>query len=193
MSASRRTVREVVKKSDPWQLLGIKKGASPKEIKLAFQKKAMRVHPDAPGGCGDKFMALQKAHEAVKEAEATVARVEQGLSSSSVRQGARVDLERGEKKRPRNSRLAAYMQKHRYDSKGTVEMDDEGVLKMAMQNEGSKSMESPSPIRMEDAQGGIILVGLLCLFLVAIKTVPECNVGQDRLEHTRLVKSAYSS
>ena len=50
-------------KSD-WQVLGLKPGAEPDEIKSAFRKKALELHPDR-GGTDEEFMAVQGAAQAL--------------------------------------------------------------------------------------------------------------------------------
>lgn len=42
--------------------LGLPKGASRDQIKKAFRKKAMRAHPDRPGGNAEEFRKIERAY-----------------------------------------------------------------------------------------------------------------------------------
>ena len=44
-------------------ILGVSVGASEIEIKSAYRKKALKLHPDKPGGCPEKFKQLNEAYE----------------------------------------------------------------------------------------------------------------------------------
>lgn len=49
-------------------ILGIHPGSSPKEIRDAFRRKAMELHPDRSAGAGyDSFLKLQKAYDVLKD------------------------------------------------------------------------------------------------------------------------------
>lgn len=46
---------------DPYAELGIKKEASPEEVRRAYRRKARKTHPDA-GGTAEEFAKVTKAH-----------------------------------------------------------------------------------------------------------------------------------
>eukprot|EP01061_Rhynchopus_euleeides_P037730 TRINITY_DN6466_c0_g1_i1.p1 TRINITY_DN6466_c0_g1~~TRINITY_DN6466_c0_g1_i1.p1 ORF type:complete len:182 (+),score=52.97 TRINITY_DN6466_c0_g1_i1:173-718(+) len=120
-----------VKAVDPWQLLEVKKGVDPKTLRTAFQKSAFKHHPDAPGGCATKFMEVQKAYDAVRQAEEAVLKTERdGIDSSSSRMGGKVRLARGEKPRKRNPRINYLREKHVFNSKGNLELNDQAFEKL---------------------------------------------------------------
>lgn len=54
-------------KRDYYEVLGIKKDASPDEIKKAFRKAAVRHHPDKEGGDEAKFKEVNEAYEVLKD------------------------------------------------------------------------------------------------------------------------------
>jgi uncharacterized membrane protein YkvA (DUF1232 family) len=45
---------------DPYQILGVSRNASQKEIKSAFRKQAQRYHPDRVSHLGEEFQQLAK-------------------------------------------------------------------------------------------------------------------------------------
>ena len=45
-----------------YDILGIKRTATEKEIKRAYREKAMKIHPDR-GGCTEEFKKLAEAYE----------------------------------------------------------------------------------------------------------------------------------
>jgi DnaJ-class molecular chaperone len=49
---------------DPYQVLGLNKGASEEEVKKAYRKQAMKHHPDK-GGDPEKFKEIQSAYEKI--------------------------------------------------------------------------------------------------------------------------------
>jgi hypothetical protein len=52
--------------TDPWELLGIRPGATEAEIDAAYREKAKKAHPDAPGGSVEAMQALNEARVVVK-------------------------------------------------------------------------------------------------------------------------------
>lgn len=50
-----------------YKILGIKRGASPDEIKRAYRKAALATHPDKPGGSEDAFDKVSKAFASINE------------------------------------------------------------------------------------------------------------------------------
>lgn len=61
-----------------YQLFGVKKNASMKEIKSKFRERAKKLHPDVPGGSHEEFLKLEIAIELIK-----TARKGNGISSKS--------------------------------------------------------------------------------------------------------------
>lgn len=57
---------------DPWKILGLKPGASNKEVKQAYHRLALRFHPDGgPEGNAERFNAVHEAYAAVKDGKWT--------------------------------------------------------------------------------------------------------------------------
>ena len=54
-------------KRDYYETLGIGKDASPDEIKKAFRRKAIELHPDKQGGDEAKFKEVNEAYEVLKD------------------------------------------------------------------------------------------------------------------------------
>ncbi len=55
-------------KRDYYEVLGVKKDASPDEIKKAFRRLAVQYHPDKEGGDEAKFKEVNEAYEVLKDA-----------------------------------------------------------------------------------------------------------------------------
>jgi len=54
-------------KRDYYEILGVSKSASADEIKKAFRRKAIELHPDKEGGDEAKFKEVNEAYEVLKE------------------------------------------------------------------------------------------------------------------------------
>jgi molecular chaperone DnaJ len=54
-------------KRDYYEVLGVKKDASPDEIKKAFRRSAVQYHPDKEGGDEAKFKEVNEAYEVLKD------------------------------------------------------------------------------------------------------------------------------
>lgn len=57
---------------NPYKILGIEEGASPKEIKSAYRKLSLEYHPDKNAGdpkAQDMFIKVAKAHEVLTDEE----------------------------------------------------------------------------------------------------------------------------
>eukprot|EP01060_Flectonema_neradi_P035436 TRINITY_DN651_c10_g1_i1.p1 TRINITY_DN651_c10_g1~~TRINITY_DN651_c10_g1_i1.p1 ORF type:complete len:180 (+),score=27.66 TRINITY_DN651_c10_g1_i1:78-617(+) len=117
----------ISKVKDPWKLLNIKQGSDPKALKVAFQKAAMKHHPDA-GGDTKSFMEVQKAYEAVQQLEHIARRSTTGdLNSASARQGKEASLRYKSPRKARNSKSWAYLDKWKYEN-GKVVPSKENVI-----------------------------------------------------------------
>lgn len=51
------------------KILGVDKNATPAEIKKAYKRKAMLLHPDRPEGSAEKFKELQEALDVIEKPE----------------------------------------------------------------------------------------------------------------------------
>lgn len=49
----------MTKKRDPWQIIGLPRGATPEQIKTAYRKAARELHPDRTGGDKVKTQRFQ--------------------------------------------------------------------------------------------------------------------------------------
>jgi molecular chaperone DnaJ len=52
---------------DPYEALGVQKGASDDEIKKAYRKLALRLHPDKPTGDAEEFKKIQGAYDILSD------------------------------------------------------------------------------------------------------------------------------
>lgn len=49
--------------SDPYELLGVDRDVTETQLKAAWRRTAVALHPDTPGGDADKFAAASKAYQ----------------------------------------------------------------------------------------------------------------------------------
>jgi curved DNA-binding protein CbpA len=52
-------------KKNYYEILGVSEDASPDEIKKAFRKLAMKLHPDKKGGNKEKFQEVNEANQVI--------------------------------------------------------------------------------------------------------------------------------
>ncbi|MEU5263298.1 J domain-containing protein [Amycolatopsis sp. NPDC021455] len=52
---------------DPYAVLGVAATATDRELAAAFRRRVREVHPDAPGGDGDRFAAVVAAYELLRD------------------------------------------------------------------------------------------------------------------------------
>ena len=50
-----------------YEVLGVAKNSTQKEIKQAYRKRAQETHPDREGGCEDEFHKVQQAYEVLSK------------------------------------------------------------------------------------------------------------------------------
>lgn len=55
--------------ADYYDILGVKRDASPEEIKRAFRFLAQKYHPDKPGGDAEKFKEINEAYQTLSDQE----------------------------------------------------------------------------------------------------------------------------
>jgi DnaJ-class molecular chaperone len=55
--------------SDPYEALGLQRGATEDEVKKAYRKLALRLHPDKPTGDAEKFKKIQGAYDILSDPE----------------------------------------------------------------------------------------------------------------------------
>lgn len=55
--------------ADYYEILGVKRDASPEEIKRAFRELAQKYHPDKPGGDAEKFKQINEAYQVLSDPE----------------------------------------------------------------------------------------------------------------------------
>ena len=55
----------MAKQRDYYEILGVKKSASDKEIKSAYRKLARKYHPDVNKGSTDRFKEINEAYEII--------------------------------------------------------------------------------------------------------------------------------
>ena len=55
--------------SDYYQILGVDRNATEKEIKKAYRKLALENHPDKPTGNEEKFKKISEAYEVLIDKE----------------------------------------------------------------------------------------------------------------------------
>ena len=63
------------------QLLGVSVTAAPDEVKAAFRRKALRLHPDA-GGCQQRFIELQSAYMLLGRTQTTPQHAAEGTGET---------------------------------------------------------------------------------------------------------------
>ncbi len=56
---------------DPYEVLGIPRGATSEAVKAAYRKRAQQAHPDrdSSAGSGERFQAIQRAYEVLSDPE----------------------------------------------------------------------------------------------------------------------------
>jgi curved DNA-binding protein CbpA len=57
----------VPERRDLYAVLGVAATATDRELAAAFRRRVREVHPDAPGGDGDRFAAVVAAYELLRD------------------------------------------------------------------------------------------------------------------------------
>jgi len=51
---------------DPWKALGIPEGSCQEDVRRAYRRQSRKLHPDAPGGNAERFIAVHRAYEELR-------------------------------------------------------------------------------------------------------------------------------
>lgn len=58
-------VKRILGDNNPWEILGLRVGATQSEIKSAYRKRVRETHPDVTGKDGEEFKQVQAAYEKI--------------------------------------------------------------------------------------------------------------------------------